>query len=218
LRAGILFGATLLVSSCGPEEGSPRSGDREAPAEIRDSHARIQQAMNEQLRTELEKIFEADQALRAEAMTTAKTHGRSSPEYESVRQRGLEMDRKHIARLTEIIEQHGWPGRSLVGATASKAAFFVIQHADSTTQRKYLHLVRDASRAGELDRSLPPLLEDRLLMEEGKPQIYGTQIARGENGRPELWPIDDAEHVDERRASVGLEPLSEYLKRFGIQR
>ena len=32
-----------------------------------------------------------------------------------------------------------------------------------------------------------------------------------------LWPIEDEEHVDERRAEVGLEPLAEYLKRFGIE-
>ena len=33
----------------------------------------------------------------------------------------------------------------------------------------------------------------------------------------ELWPIEDEENVDARRASVGLEPLAEYLKRFGLE-
>ena len=79
-------------------------------------------------------------------------------------------------------------------------------------------MVREATVAGELDRSLLPLLEDRLLMEEGKPQIYGTQITRGATGQPEVWPIEDPAHVDERRTSVGLEPLVEYLKRFGLDR
>jgi hypothetical protein len=33
----------------------------------------------------------------------------------------------------------------------------------------------------------------------------------------ELYPIDDEENVNARRAEVGLEPLAEYLKRaFGI--
>jgi len=37
-----------------------------------------------------------------------------------------------------------------------------------------------------------------------------------ETNRPELWPIEDEEDVDARRASVGLMPLAEYLKRFGL--
>jgi hypothetical protein len=33
----------------------------------------------------------------------------------------------------------------------------------------------------------------------------------------ELWPIEDEERVDARRASVGLGPLAEYLKHFGLE-
>ena len=51
-------------------------------------------------------------------------------------------------------------------------------------------------------------LTDRILMYEGKPQIYGTQYKwSGDTLR--LWMTDDIEHVDERRASVGLETVSE---------
>jgi hypothetical protein len=32
----------------------------------------------------------------------------------------------------------------------------------------------------------------------------------------ELRPIEDEAHVDDRRATVGFEPLAEYLKGFGI--
>jgi len=62
-------------------------------------------------------------------------------------------------------------------------------------------------------------LEDRILMREGKKQIYGTQLHSGPktNGKLELYPIDDEEHVDERRAIVGLQPLAEYLKQFGME-
>jgi hypothetical protein len=31
-------------------------------------------------------------------------------------------------------------------------------------------------------------------------------------GKLELRPVEDAEHVDDRRKEVGLPPLSEYLK------
>lgn len=51
-------------------------------------------------------------------------------------------------------------------------------------------------------------LEDRLLTMEDKPQIYGTQFRNIGNGF-EPFPIEDPEHVDERRARVGLGTLAE---------
>jgi hypothetical protein len=31
-----------------------------------------------------------------------------------------------------------------------------------------------------------------------------------------MWPVEDEENLDKRRASVGLEPIAEYLKRSGV--
>jgi len=161
---------------------------------------------------------DADQQVRRLAMSTAKAHGLSSAEYQGVRERGLRLDEAHAMRLEEIIEEHGWPGRGLVGESASKGAFLVLQHAGSAMRRKYVPLVREATRLGDLAPTLLPLLEDRLLMEADRPQLYGTQIIRGASGDAELRPVDDPARVDQRRAAVGLEPLDEYLGRFGIER
>jgi hypothetical protein len=55
-----------------------------------------------------------------------------------------------------------------------------------------------------------------LLVEEEKEQRFGTQW-RFEGSRKVPWPIDDPEHVDRRRAEIGLGPLHIYLKeRFDI--
>jgi hypothetical protein len=60
-------------------------------------------------------------------------------------------------------------------------------------------------------------LEDRISLREGHRQKYGSQIgkdpARGENY---VLPLDDPEHVDQRRASIGLEPIAQYVKRWHI--
>ena len=54
-------------------------------------------------------------------------------------------------------------------------------------------------------------------MHRGEPQIYGTQMRfSAETGQTELYPIANEAEVDERRAAVLLEPLSEYLKQHGI--
>jgi hypothetical protein len=57
------------------------------------------------------------------------------------------------------------------------------------------------------------MLEDRVRMFEGRPQLYGTQLEPDDEGRPRPYPIEDPEGVDERRRAVGLEPLAERLAR-----
>jgi hypothetical protein len=54
-------------------------------------------------------------------------------------------------------------------------------------------------------------------MREGKKQIYGSQLTRNNmTGKYELWPVEDEENLDKRRASVGLEPIAKYLERIGV--
>ena len=56
------------------------------------------------------------------------------------------------------------------------------------------------------------MLEDRIAINEGKKQRYGTQIISGPNGLPCVAPIEDPEHLDELRKSVGLPTMQEYLQ------
>ncbi|WP_156825660.1 DUF6624 domain-containing protein [Lewinella cohaerens] len=53
------------------------------------------------------------------------------------------------------------------------------------------------------------LTTDRLLMNNDYLQVYGSQLLNGE-----LYPIENAKTVDQRRDSLGLESLEEYLEYF----
>jgi hypothetical protein len=50
------------------------------------------------------------------------------------------------------------------------------------------------------------LLKDRVLMHQGKPQIYGSQF-NSDGDKWVLYDLEDPSHVDERRKSVHLMPL-----------
>lgn len=77
--------------------------------------------------------------------------------------------------------------------------------------------MRKAAAAGELDKSALALLEDRVLTNQSKPQLYGSQLHNNPlTGKLEFFPIADEAHVDERRASMGLGPLADYAKGFGL--
>jgi hypothetical protein len=124
-----------------------------------------------------------------------------------------EIDKANMARLKEIIDAYGWPGLRFAGA-ASQTAFMVLQHADHDSQRRYLPLLREAVKRGDALGSHLALLEDRVRVADGKPQLYGSQLS----GTPlRFEPIEDEARVDERRRSVGLEPLADYARRFGLE-
>lgn len=129
-----------------------------------------------------------------------------------------EADLANLRRLDEIVARHGWPGVSLVGEEGSRAAFLVLQHGDIDTQERYLPLVKQAAANREIAPGLAAMLEDRVLMQRGREQVYGTQLrVDPATGQMSLWPVRDEASVDQRRASVGLDTLAEYLANFGIE-
>jgi hypothetical protein len=124
-----------------------------------------------------------------------------------------EVAARHGDRLAEILAEHGWPTEDLVGPEAARAAWLVAQHADHQidVQRRAFALMSEAVAAGRASRYQLAFLQDRLLVNSGRPQIYGTQIADVRDGEPVPWPCEDWEHVDERRAAAGIPPYAEYV-------
>lgn len=177
--------------------------------------------INQPLRQELLKMLEDDQKYRNEVGEVEKMTlppDEMQKRVSALWEKQNEVDRRNIKRLAQIINKYGWPGRSMVGREGSTTAFLIIQHADLSYQKKYFPLLKEAVGKGEADPDDAALLEDRILMGEGKKQIYGTQLRLNEATKKlELWPIEDEENVDARRASVGLEPIADYLKRFGLE-
>jgi hypothetical protein len=125
-----------------------------------------------------------------------------------------EVTTRHADRLLEILDEFGWPGQALVGEEAARGAWLVAQHADRQldVQRRAFELMAAAAEAGRASRYQLAFLQDRLLVNSGRPQIYGTQIADVRDGEPVPWPCEDPDHLDERRAAVGIPPFQEYVQ------
>ena len=122
-----------------------------------------------------------------------------------------DLDRRHTARMKEIVAQIGWPAASKVGRHTAHLAWLLVQHADQDVdfQRECLRLMREAPE-GEVSRADAAYLEDRVRVHEGRPQLYGTQFHTDERGELVPLPIEDPGRLDERRAAAGLQPLAEY--------
>lgn len=179
--------------------------------------ARAQDPSADGLRAELEAMFVSDQTLRLEARVVAEKFGQNSAENAALWEKQHAIDDANTKRLAEIVDKQGWPEQSKAGKKAATAAFLVVQHAELDQQKRFLPLLRDSVARGEAQPQNLALLEDRIKMREGKPQIYGSQIALDPATRKlSFHAIDDEINLDKRRAAVGLEPLSEYAKRFGF--
>jgi len=120
---------------------------------------------------------------------------------------------ENAALLARAFDALGWPSRNKVDDDAAAAAMLILQHAISRPdlQRRGLALLLDAVAAGEANALDAAYLSDRIAVFEGREQVFGTQFDWDENGLLAPAPIADAGAVDERRASVGLPPLSESI-------
>jgi hypothetical protein len=69
----------------------------------------------------------------------------------------------------------------------------------------------EAVKRGELHEGLYATSLDRVLVNQGKKQVYGTQFDTDQaTGKCEPKPIEDPDHVDERRIRAGMGTLAEY--------
>jgi len=151
---------------------------------------------------EIKDMFDKDQEMRKRAL---ENDGVIEDEEDD------SLDLKHTERMKEIVNQIGWPTIAKVGVEVSNMAWLLVQHADHDVkfQKKCLELMR--AQSGEVSKRNVAYLEDRVRVNEGRPQLYGTQFGGdGESYGPR--PIEEPERVNERRAELGMESLEEYTK------
>lgn len=128
------------------------------------------------------------------------------------------IDRENLVKVVSLIEKCGMPTLNEVDQQQMSAIWLVFQHADNYHRKKYLPQLKKSAQNGDLRKSHMALMEDRILMMDGKPQIYGSQISEDrENGGWKIYDLQNPETVDKRRAEIGMQPLSEYVKQWDIE-
>jgi hypothetical protein len=170
------------------------------------------------LKDELENIRIKDQALRMLLGCVSQTfsNNANAEEYNKYfRSLINQEDNKNQERVIQIIDEHGWLGTTQVGFLANNALFLVIQHASVEIQEKYFSLLKESAEQGESRLADMALMDDRIRMYRKQKQLYGSQTTYV-NGKHYVWPIEDPQNVDERRKSVQLPPLADYLKLAGL--
>ncbi|MCG5239072.1 DUF6624 domain-containing protein [Azospirillum doebereinerae] len=163
--------------------------------------------MNTAVLNELAALLKRDDQTRQRLLAEGSLYGRYDDAMQAVH-------RENAEALDAIAERHGWPGLSLVGLEGSRMAWRIAQHANVTPglQRKFLALMRAAADKGDVPPKQPAFLADRVLFNEGKPQIHGVVLDWTADGELSC-DLADPTGVDQRRAVLGLPPFQEDRQR-----
>ncbi|WP_342644809.1 DUF6624 domain-containing protein [Mucilaginibacter sp. CSA2-8R] len=193
-----------------------------------------QAQINLPLKHKLDSIYVLDQKYRA-ALTALNSGGKADSIAALFNRpaKGLQwflisdmprVDSLNMLKIRSVIKIYGYPGKSLVGELTNEVAWNVIQH--SPHIKEYIRMVEKAAKHKEIPFTLYAKMQDRLLVEEGKEQIYGTQIqglsiTNKNTGKQEMhmfvWPIYDASKVNALRKKAGFDQSIEaYAKTFGV--
>jgi len=165
----------------------------------------------------LDKIYFDDQSTRSQIRSKEEKYGRDSKEMRAFWQSILKKDSINLIKVSKILDSQGWPSIKKIGTRGASTIFLVIQHANQDTKLKYLPLITEAVKNNELPKGQYAMFYDRLLLGQGKRQVYGTQLAMSkESKKPYVLPLEDAKNVDKRRAKMGLNTMQENLNRWDL--
>lgn len=172
---------------------------------VKGSDAEWQQALSS--------AIERDQAVRRSYME-AERQGDAARKQQAMKAWG-ETDMEHRAQLGKWLETRGFPSAAVVGQDGVYNIWLLLQHAPEI-MALHMPALRAATAAGELSRASLALSEDRINLMQGRTQRYGSQAAKGPDGKFLYASLESREKVDVWRAEMDLGPLAVYLKQFGL--
>jgi hypothetical protein len=157
-----------------------------------------------ELRDELLRMRELDQAARV-----ACANGTADEQSKCLLKTLEEIDRPNTKRLNEIFTAHGFPSVKSVGKDGVEAFVLLLQHSPDVELRKKSEPgMRHAYKTKVISPMEYTGFVDHLQIDQGKPQIYGSNFET-KDGKLVMTPVIDPKKLDERRRAMGLPPIAE---------
>ena len=123
---------------------------------------------------------------------------------------------KNLLVVKGYFTEYGFPGIKENGKETSLNFWLIIQHGDHdvTFQKKVLKAMKKEFKIKNVNPQNYAYLYDRVQKNLNKPQLYGTQMVWNSKGVHTPYNLKSPEKVNERRATMGMETIEEYLKLF----
>ncbi|MCF6132415.1 DUF6624 domain-containing protein [Flavobacterium wongokense] len=167
---------------------------------------------SEAMKADLQAMYDKDQ--KAQEYDMAKVQRKSYGDSMEVEFNKLCV--KNTIILKKYFAENGYPGIKENGEKASLNFWLLAQHSDHDVafQEEVLKAMEKELKNKNANPSNYAYLYDRVQKNQNKPQRYGTQMVWDSHGVHSPYNLESPKKVDERRASMGLGTLAEYLKEF----
>ncbi|MGI8584702.1 MAG: DUF6624 domain-containing protein, partial [Chitinophagaceae bacterium] len=120
---------------------------------------------------------------------------------------------RHIPILKSIVNKNGYPTGDKVGVESASHFFVLVQHSDIDVkfQEKMLADIKKQVDNKQLIGKEYAYLYDRVQINSGRPQLYGTQVDYGSDGNAFAKNLKNKADVNNRRRQLNMETLEDYL-------
>lgn len=135
---------------------------------------------------------------------------------DSLKNAAMQVDSINREIIKPLISRYGWPGISGLGSKGDIDLWALVQHADEDVkfQQQVLDLLETEVLRGNTRKANYAYLYDRVCVNLGYAQLFGTQAKQADENGFELHPLQDSVHVDVYRKAFGLGSLEDYVEFF----
>jgi hypothetical protein len=107
--------------------------------------------------------------------------------------------------LDAVVDRFGWPGWAAVGTDGARAAWAIAQHGPAAIRLRALPLLAAAVITDDADPVCLAYLVDRILVVDGRAQLFGTQYDHHGPGGLERCRVDQPDRVADRVRRLGID-------------
>lgn len=167
--------------------------------------------VNKTILRQIKEMVRVDQSLRFNAMREKNGATKSGSKALSFNNYLIYIvDFVHGCKIRDIVSKYGYPNVRSVGKKGMHSLWLLVQHQDQN-----LDFQKECLKECEFSTQDKAYLTDRILLSDGKKQIYGTQFKGfDKSGEPISRPIKDIKNIDGIRKSAGLGSFAEYKEFF----
>lgn len=159
--------------------------------------------MNKRINKELIVLLKTDQKLRSDL----KSHKVSYRKF-------CALNKKLFKKFEALITENGWQMIEKLHGQQLLAAFVLAQHTESIAfQKEFLKALKKLPQR-KATKKFIAYLQDRILVRESRPQIYGTQLTKDKKGNLKLARTKSKKNLDRLRKKMGLESIEKYFRKI----
>lgn len=189
----ILF-ISVLLFSCQDSSGSNKKVSK----------------LNLELSKEIDKMANADQQMQLNILRFMTA---DIEEYEKVEKTRDQVYEKHANRVSEILDEYGYPNYNLVGKKSSDNFYTLVAHSSDFPEikKKAISKWKQVLNKDKEQLSMYAQLVDQTALEQNELMEYGTVVRYQSNGQSYVENLKDSLNVDSRRIELGLDSLKHYM-------